>query len=111
GGLLFLVDLVAHKNRLAGSFSNFMRQPLYARGLGVVCAVVLIILVLGSLTYSRFSRFDDMPAYLTYPVKLIQLGSLPFDPFSERRVQSGLGASYFLQSFMLVAGDVRSMWF
>jgi hypothetical protein len=111
GVLLFLVDLVAHKNRLAGSFSNFMRQPLYARGLGVVCAVVLIILVLGSLTYSRFSRFDDMPAYLTYPVKLIQLGSLPFDPFSERRVQSGLGASYFLQSFMLVAGDVRSMWF
>jgi hypothetical protein len=111
GFILFLVELLSSPRRLADSYTYFLRQPPYVRVMAFVAALFLLVVAIGSLTYSKFSKFDDLPAYLTYPVKLIQLGSLPFDPFSERRVQSGLGASYFLQSFMLVAGDVRSFWF
>ena len=56
-----------------------------------------------------FSDMDDLPAYLTLPEATLQLKSLPFDPFNERRVTSSLGAPYVLQSLMLVAGDVLSI--
>jgi hypothetical protein len=58
-----------------------------------------------------FNTIDDFPAYLTIPAATHDLGTLPFDPFSERRITSCLGAPYVLQSLMLVAGDVRSIRF
>jgi len=111
GDILFLLQLGLTKDRLMTHYSSFVQLPVYTRVLAVVCAVILLVISMGSLCYPKFNWSDDLFAYLTYPVKLLQLGSLPFDPFSERRIQSGLGASYFLQSFMLVAGDVRSLWF
>jgi hypothetical protein len=111
GDILFAVTLASSKSRLSESWASFVQQPLYVRSLALVCAAMLIIFASVSLIFSWVNVFDDLPAYLSFPVKLIQLGSLPFDPFSERRVQSGLGANFFLQSFMLVVGDVRSMCF
>ncbi len=58
-----------------------------------------------------FNFYDDLPAYLTLPFQTLQLGSLPFDPFNERRVTSCLGAPYLLQNFMMVFGGVRSIRF
>ncbi|MBB5055980.1 hypothetical protein HDF16_000649 [Granulicella aggregans] len=111
GDILFLATLPSYRVRMSEFWVSFRQQPWYVRGLAVVCIGALIASAVGTLTYSRFSRFDDLSSYLTSPGKLIQLGSLPYDPFSERRVQSGLGANFFLQAFMLVAGDLRSIWF
>jgi hypothetical protein len=54
---------------------------------------------------------DDLSAYLTIPEETFQLGTLPSDPFNDRRITSGLGAAYFLQTFMLLVGDVRTLPF
>lgn len=58
-----------------------------------------------------FNYIDDFPAYLTLPVATLQDGSLPFDPFNERRITSSLGAPYVLQSLMLVTGDIQTVRF
>lgn len=111
GNILFLAGMNSPYHRLSASWAGFRQQHWFTRVFAVACVALLLAMVLQSLTFARFSKWDDMPAYLSYPSKLIQLGSLSFDPFSERRVEASLGANIFLQSFPLVAGDVRSMWF
>ena len=76
-----------------------------------VLVVLLGLLTFNSLRYLEFSLFDDVWAYLTFPVKMLSLGALPADPFSERRVQSALGGGYFLQCVGLVFGGIRSIHF
>jgi len=44
---------------------------------------------------------DDFHAYLVFPEKMLQTGSMGPDPFSERRVVSSLGGQSFLQTFTL----------
>ena len=111
GDVLFLVQLIHVRSLIDSACSGFCALSVTSRILAALCGLVLLSAALNSLCFARFSTFDDLPAYLTFPEKLLQLGSLPYDPFSERRVQSGLGANYFLQAFMLLAGDVRSLWF
>ncbi|MFL6352723.1 MAG: hypothetical protein ACJ74Z_12865 [Bryobacteraceae bacterium] len=52
-----------------------------------------------------------MVAYLNLPVETLELGTLPSDPFNERRITTSLGGPYFLQTFMLLAGDVGTVPF
>ena len=111
GDLLFLFYVIRNRAEFAKCYSAFLKLAMWARVLAVGCTLLLLVITVHSLTFAKFSTFDDVPAYLTFPVKLLQFGSLPFEPFSERRVQAGLGANYFLQAFMLVIGDVRSLWF
>jgi hypothetical protein len=111
GDLLFLVHLFTAPFAWKRLHSLYESLGTWGRVLAAFCGAGLLIAAINSLTFARFNIYDDLPAYVTFPVKLIQLGSLGFDPFSERRVQSGLGANYFLQAFMLVAGDVRALWF
>jgi hypothetical protein len=49
----------------------------------------------------NFNPDDDCLAYLVFPIKMLQTGSLGLDPFNERRLISGLGGSYFLNTFSL----------
>lgn len=55
--------------------------------------------------------FDDAQAYFTYPLQALQTGSLQPQPFSERRINTSLGANYLLDAVIAVGGDVRSMGF
>ncbi len=78
--------------------------------LGAVVACTAIRLF-GNLEPKYFNRYDDLPGYLTFPTEMIQLGHLPSDPFSERRIESSLGANYFLQTLVMVCGDARTVRF
>jgi hypothetical protein len=55
--------------------------------------------------------FDDAQAYFAYPLEALQKGSLQPQPFSERRINTSLGANYLLDAVMAVDGDVRSIGF
>jgi hypothetical protein len=61
--------------------------------------------------HNGYFSHDDLAAYLNLPSETLQLASLPSDPFNERRVTSSLGGPYFLQTFMLVVGDERTIPF
>jgi hypothetical protein len=67
--------------------------------------------IAGNLEGRYFNRYDDLGGYLSFPAEMLQLGSLPSDPFSARRIESSLGGSYFLQTFMMLAGDARTIRF
>jgi hypothetical protein len=54
---------------------------------------------------------DDAQAYLAYPVNALETGKLQPQPFSERRINTSLGANYLLHALMVVDGDVRSVSF
>jgi hypothetical protein len=111
GDVLFIIFLVSARSSWKTIRSLFHGLQTWGKVFAAFCGAGLLTAAVHSLTFTRFNFSDDLPAYMTFPFKLIQLGSLGFDPFSERRVQSGLGASFFLQACMLVAGDVRSLWF
>ena len=64
----------------------------------------------GNLVRSRFNPADDLIAYAGYAVQTSQLGTLPADPFGDRRIVSGLGSGYLLQAITLVFGDARSIY-
>lgn len=103
--LAFLVD-----------WRHLASLPATLLGTSILYAPLLIataVPVLGNVKADvmTFNYYDDLPAYLTLPQATLHSGSLPFDPFNERRVTSCLGAPYVLQSLMLVAGDVRSIRF
>ncbi len=104
-GLAILVDW----HQLAG----FPTTLLSTSTLFAPLLIAIAVPVLGNVraNVETFNYWDDFSAYLTIPAATLQLGSLPFDPFNERRITSCLGAPYVLQSLMLVAGDVRSIRF
>lgn len=81
--------------------------------LAVLLVALLCSIVLGNIRAdtSTFSPIDDLPSYINFPVEMLQCGNLPSDPFNLRRVISSLGGPYFLQTFMLVFGDIRTVPF
>jgi hypothetical protein len=72
--------------------------------------------LIGSLAFAGIhsgivNYFDDPQAYFAYPLEALQTGSLQPQPFSERRINTSLGANYLLDAVMAVDGDVRSIGF
>ena len=82
-------------------------------------AVLLSIRVAGSLIVLQpptgmqpgsFNPFDDFQAYIVYPLKMIETGSMGADPFSIRRTPShAFGGNAFLQTFVLAVLPVQSL--
>jgi hypothetical protein len=57
-----------------------------------------------------FNTFDDFQAYIVYPQKMLDTGSMGSDPFSLRRTPThALGGNAFLQTFVLAALPVQSL--
>ena len=56
---------------------------------------------------SVINPHDDLQAYLVFPFKMLEAGALGADPFSYRRLTSGLGGHSFLQTFVLAVGSPR----
>ena len=50
----------------------------------------------GNSTVTRFNPHDDFHAYLVFPERMLQTGSMGSDPFNERRLNTGLGGQSFL---------------
>jgi hypothetical protein len=57
-----------------------------------------------------FNTFDDFQAYIVYPLKMLETGSMGADPFSMRRTPTvALGGGSFLQTFVLAVLPVESL--
>jgi hypothetical protein len=121
-GLVVLgVLLLAALTRPSWNISQFVTTKYRSlfRGRAVIKFQVMLLCglfaipILGSIRGHAFNTEagDDPIAYFAFPIKMLQLGSLGPDPFSERRLQATVGGGYFLQTFMLVLGDVRSIPF
>jgi hypothetical protein len=64
----------------------------------------------GGMQDGSFNIFDDFQAYIVYPLKMLQAGSMGADPFSARRTPThSLGGNAFLQTFVLAALPVLSL--
>ena len=94
------------KQRCLRSLALLKSDPVIA--VFVIIAVVLTAIhAVAWMTVSGFNPVDDCLAYLLFPIKMLQTGSLGLDPFNERRLVSGLGGSYFLNTFVLSALSIE----
>ena len=115
GDLLAAVAASYRSGGLKKQFQTGYRELTASPG-GLPLAMLIILLlavpVLGNIRmHPGLMNFDDFSAYLALPAETLQIGTLPFDPFNERRITSSLGAAYFLQTFTLILGDVRTIPF
>lgn len=110
-GIIVAGDLLAAL-LLRPRLGQLLELPRRSLWLGLLLIVVIAVPVLGNVQADlrSFNINDDLPAYLALPAETLQLNTLPFDPFNERRVTSSLGASYVLQSLpLLPTHDIRSL--
>jgi hypothetical protein len=69
----------------------------------VLLAVLFIARLGASVHAGQYQASDDYNFYLAAPVKMLQLHHYAADPFSERRIMTSIGGSYFLQTMVLAA--------
>ncbi len=112
GDALFLGELYYAKRVDPRDFGLLLRKHNSVQTV-ISAAIILLLacLILANVKPKIFNRYDDPQAYMAYPQKMLQTGSLPSDPFSERRILTSLGGGYFLQAMMLPGGDERSIAF
>jgi len=88
--------VVARTRRLAFGGSLVLFGLFLARYLASVSGA-------GETIVNHFSVADDYVAYLAFPAKMLQTGSLGADPFSGRRMMSALGGQSFLDTLVVSA--------
>ncbi len=114
-GLIYcLVDLVNHRQSIATNLSQLFQETrqdkIILAGIAIVSFLILIQyagwVYTGRLNFANmvyadgFNTSDDYHAYLVFPHKMLQLGSMGLEPFSERRITS-LGGQSFLHTFIV----------
>src|SRR5690606_16238225 len=77
------------------------KGTIWFRIAGIIVVLLAVFVVLGSAAWGRFNPHDDCHAYLVFPVKMLDTGSMGADPFSERRLVSGLGGQSLLHAVFL----------
>jgi hypothetical protein len=104
GLVYWIFDFWQHRKSFIKSLLSYFKSALNNRlvFLGWSLIFVIIFIQYGSLLFSyQFHPHDDYQAYFVFPKKMIELGSMGADPFSERRLLSSLGGQYFLHTFIL----------
>jgi hypothetical protein len=81
----------------------------WSRLLVVVALLVLALRAAGTVRLGLFHVSDDGPAYLVFPQKMLATHHFAADPFSDRRVISSVGGSYFLQIFVVAATSLDNV--
>ncbi|MEG4457860.1 hypothetical protein [Microcoleus sp. N9_A1] len=104
GFIYWLSDFYNIRNLFINSLSEIrLDRSHWLFILGIFAVVFLNLWHYAGSVYSlNFQGLDDYHAYFVYPHKMLQMGSLGPDPFSERRLSS-LGGHPFLQTFVLSA--------
>jgi hypothetical protein len=69
----------------------------------LLLAVLFLARLGASVHAGQYQASDDYNFYLAAPVKMLQLHHYAADPFSERRIMTSIGGSYFLQTLILTA--------
>lgn len=85
---------------------NLIPKSKLLRVLAVPLAAVMALLFAAHMAEVTFNRYDDLQGYLAFAEKASTFGSLQPDPFSERRVTSGVGGTIYLNVTMLAGTDV-----
>jgi len=110
-----LLAIVALTRRYTALRDHAIRICSYFGHNKIATTVTLLLCMLALLKYTaavspaRFNPDDDYRAYLTFPLKMIETGSLGDEPFSYRRLVSSLGGQAFLDTFSLTLGDLRNL--
>ncbi|MEG3929961.1 MULTISPECIES: hypothetical protein [unclassified Microcoleus] len=114
-GLIYcLVDLINHRQSIASNLSQLFQESrkdkIVLAGIATVSLLIFIQyagwVYTGRLNFANmvyadgFNTSDDYHAYLVFPHKMLQLGSMGLEPFSERRIVS-LGGQSFLHTFIV----------
>ena len=113
GAVLWLLAFRNQWGRIRGEVREFWRDIIGNRWKSAISVLLLTLLAasfFGNIITYRFKLQDDLVAYGDYAVQTAELGTLPANPFGERRIQSSLGSGYLLQAITLVVGDVRSLY-
>ena len=115
-GMVFLGYFVFMEIRQKFSFSFWKNRLAWLKNFGKLNLLLALIVVLSvlvrygtSVAFFDFHPTDDYQAYMAFPVKMLQTGSLGNDPFSDRRISSSLGGKYFLDSFALTFGQEKNL--
>ena len=111
GALYGLIDAWRNKASLANKLNQLIKACQSSKffAIGTFIAFLLAFSQYAGCVYSyTFNHHDDNAAYLVFPQKMLQIGSLGADPFSERRLTSALGGQSFLQTLSFSVLDERS---
>lgn len=104
GGLACCFRLFHHGRALAGAGRLAIRYQFVL--LAIVGVVLARLIVAAGLP---MNTHDDYHAYLVFPMKLWQTGTLGYEPFSSKRLSHGLGGQYALNALALVVGSWRNI--
>lgn len=112
GATLWAIDLLIRRPWRSGRVSPPMSEssgpkPLLIGGMLLV-AFLALIQYAGSIR-GRFNQADDFQAYVVFPEKMLQLGSMGRDPFCTRRLEASLGGQSFLHTFVLSALSIKNL--
>src|SRR5438270_12674578 len=106
-GLLAAVLLritITEPDQTAGLAANLRKPSSRIIALLIVLlAIVFLVRIGASVRAGQYQASDDYNFYLAAPVKMLQLHHYAADPFSERRIMTSIGGSYFLQTMVLAA--------
>ncbi|AFY79445.1 MAG: hypothetical protein IGR93_13160 [Hydrococcus sp. C42_A2020_068] len=104
GVIAWAVNYYQNRNLILNSLFQYLRDCQKDR-LVLVSSILIIILIFvqyaGWVSTNNFHSHDDYHAYFVFPEKMLQIGSMGPDPFSERRLVSSLGGQSFLHTFVL----------
>jgi hypothetical protein len=124
GMAAWLIDSLFRRHGRFPSTSQRMSNLRSSKALLVVGAVVVLLTVIqyaGSVSVARydfpsgpagpvrFNQADDFQAYFVFPEKMLQLGSMGRDPYSDRRLEASLGGQAFLDTFVLSVLSVQNL--
>ncbi|MEG4323681.1 MULTISPECIES: hypothetical protein, partial [unclassified Microcoleus] len=113
GAVYGIIDAWRNKTSLAQELNqlinSFKQNKFWALGT-VVAFLWAAFQYCGCVFWYDFNTHDDYHAYFVFPHKMLQIGALGSDPFSERRLVSALGGQSFLHTFILSVLDERSLY-
>jgi hypothetical protein len=113
GALYGIIDAWANKTSIADDLNrliNAFKENIFLAIGTVIACLLTAVQYSASVSWHTFNLIDDYHAYFVFPQKMLQIGSLGSEPFSERRLVSALGGQSFLHTFSLSLLDERSLY-
>jgi predicted small integral membrane protein len=105
GLVYWLFDFYKNRDLVLNSLSQEIREcrkdKVVFIGTLIICLLILVQYAGWVSTPLGFNTHDDYHGYFVFPNKMLQMGSMGPDPFSDRRLVSSLGGQTFLDTFIL----------